>query len=451
MVWRRIRSPVYLLTWCLPLAAAAVLALALWPVYRESIGQLDQQVREAIAEEIQGLDEHYHEKGIQALEDAIVSRIRAPADPDAVYLLAESDGTVLVGNLRSWPRALAPRERPWFSVPQADGRELEGRVFELFDGRLLLVGRRSPLRRIDQHLRRQLWSATILGLVACGAIGLFAILLFRARISKMAARVDAIESGDLSQRLPLSGTGDELDQLARRFNAAFDRIGTLIDGSRHISSAIAHDMRRPVASLRNELDELSRDARLDAPSRERVLQAIERIDEMLATFAALLRLARIEAGSFGPKHESLDLRAVMQDAVDLYEALAISKGTSIDARLEPVSIAGDRDLMFQVLQNLLENALRHGGGRIDVQLLAGPPARITIRDHGSGVPIEALPRLFERFYRVDEARTSSGFGIGLALVKAIVELHGGRVSARNCEPGLAVEIELPHHANRDYS
>ncbi len=446
MAWRRIRSPVYLLTWCLPLAAAAVLALALWPVYRESVDDLDKQVREAIAEEIQGLDEHYHEKGVEALVETIELRVRAPADPDAVYLLTDADGKVLAGNLKSWPIGVPQREHPWFSVPQPDGLELEGRVFELYDDRVLLVGRRSPLRRIDQHLRAQLWSATILGLIACGAIGTVAILLFRWRISKMAARVDAIESGDLTQRLPLSGTGDELDQLARRFNSAFDRIATLVDGTRHISSAIAHDMRRPVASLRNELDELSRDSRLDAASRERVNQAIERIDEMLATFSALLRLARIEAGSFGPRHDSVDLCALSQDAVDLYEAVAVERGMHIVAQLRPAVVTGDRDLLFQVAQNLLENAVRHGSGQIDVDLHTNTGASLIVRDHGPGVPPDALPHLFERFYRVDMARTSSGFGIGLALVKAIVELHGGRVRARNAEPGLAIEVELPRSA-----
>jgi signal transduction histidine kinase len=429
------------------LAAAAVLALALWPVYRESVDDLDKQVREAIAEEIQGLDEHYHEKGVEALVETIELRVRAPADPDAVYLLTDADGKVLAGNLKSWPIGVPQREHPWFSVPQPDGLELEGRVFELYDDRVLLVGRRSPLRRIDQHLRAQLWSATILGLIACGAIGTVAILLFRWRISKMAARVDAIESGDLTQRLPLSGTGDELDQLARRFNSAFDRIATLVDGTRHISSAIAHDMRRPVASLRNELDELSRDSRLDAASREaRVNQAIERIDEMLATFSALLRLARIEAGSFGPRHDSVDLCALSQDAVDLYEAVAVERGMHIVAQLRPAVVTGDRDLLFQVAQNLLENAVRHGSGQIDVDLHTNTGASLIVRDHGPGVPPDALPHLFERFYRVDMARTSSGFGIGLALVKAIVELHGGRVRARNAEPGLAIEVELPRSA-----
>lgn len=443
MAWRRIRSPVYLLSWCLPLAAAAVLALALWPVYRESVDDLDKQVREAIAEEIQGLDVHYHEKGVEALTETIELRVRAPADPDAVYLLSDADGKMLAGNLRAWPFGVPQRETPWFSVPQPDSLELEGRVFELQGDRLLLVGRRSPLRRIDQHLRAQLWSATIFGLIACGAIGMIAILLFRWRISKMATRVDAIESGDLTQRLPLSGTGDELDQLARRFNSAFDRISTLVDGARHISSAIAHDMRRPVASLRNELDELSRDSRLDAASRERVNQAIERIDEMLATFSALLRLARIEAGSFGPRRDSVDLRAVWQDAVDLYEAVAVERGMHIVANLQAAMVIGDRDLLFQIAQNLLENAVRHGSGQIDVGLRADARAHLTVRDHGPGVPPDALPHLFERFYRVDMARTSSGFGIGLALVKAIVELHGGCVSARNAEPGLAIEVELP--------
>jgi signal transduction histidine kinase len=205
-------------------------------------------------------------------------------------------------------------------------------------------------------------------------------------------------------------------------------------------------MRRPVASLRNELDELSRDSRLDAASRERVNQAIERIDEMLVTFSALLRLARIEAGSFGPRHDSVDLCALWQDAVDLYEAVAVERGMHIVAQLRPAVVTGDRDLLFQVAQNLLENAVRHGSGQIDVDLHTNTGAGVIVRDHGPGVPPDALPHLFERFYRVDMARTSSGFGIGLALVKAIVELHGGRVRARNAEPGLAIEVELPRSA-----
>ena len=242
----------------------------------------------------------------------------------------------------------------------------------------------------------------------------------------------------------MSTRGDELDLLAQRFNSAFDEIERLVDAAKHVSSAIAHDMRRPLIALRNALDEARRDRASDPALAARLEKLRGQTDELLRTFAALLSLARIEAGAAMPAREMLDLAAIAGDAIELYEAVAEAEGRSLCGELRPARVRGDRDLLFQVCQNLIENALAHGAGDILVTVaLEADEVALQVSDQGRGVSDEALPRLFERFFRGDAARSAQGAGIGLALVKGIAEAHGGRVSARRRAEGFEVGVILP--------
>lgn len=179
--------------------------------------------------------------------------------------------------------------------------------------------------------------------------------------------------------------------------------------------------------------------------RERLEGLGAQTDALLRTFAALLSLARIEAGALGATWQPVDLADLAADAIELYEPLVAAEGRKLVGTLAHATVCGDRDLLFQVLQNLIENALKHGAGTIALELATDDAdVVLRVRDHGAGVPGAALPRLFERFFRLDESRSAAdGAGVGLALVRGIVEAHGGRVSACNAGPGLAVEVVLP--------
>lgn len=440
-----IRSPFFRLALAMPLAIGAIVAAVFYPLYRQAEEHIRQEVHAAIEQEILALDDNLHEKGLAGLVEELQERSASPLDPDAVYCLAAPDGRLLAGNLPAWPAGLAPQDEAWFRVRDADGANLEGKVFVLFGGERLLVGRRSPLAPFRESMTTRLWWSGALTILATAVIvGAFMRQLHR-RLQRMAGEARSIQRGHLSRRLSVSPRGDELDALAIRFNLAFDEIERLMEATRHVSSALAHDMRRPLIHLRNTLEAELAGLPPTTPLAGRLNTLVAHTDDLLATFSALLRLARLESGTWEIRRRPCALAEVAGDAVDLYAAQAEQQGRSITLDGGPVNLEGDRDLLFQLFQNLLENALRHGAGAVRVSLgQTGSEVRLQVRDHGPGVPAEALPRLFERFYQTDPSRSDeTGSGIGLALVKGIAEAHGGRVAAENADPGLTVTVWLP--------
>lgn len=442
-----LRSPLARLTWQVPLLIVFILGLVLVPTYNDAVNDIKSEVRSAISEEILGLFEVYREQGLDGLTRGVEARNRISLDESAVYLLSTADGKRLAGDDIEWPAHVPLRNDKWFDVTEPNDDTLVGKVFILQDNVRLLVAQRSPLKKFRRDLRSRLTLAGTLAFLGSLLLGAWTLGRYRQRLQRIEVKARTILSGNLSLRLQLDGQQDELDELAGEFNQAFAEIEKLMDATRHVSSAIAHDMRRPIAAIRYRLEELSRRTDLPAEVQERIAELLQQTDESLNTFAALLRLARLESGSYGPKREAVNLQALLAEVVDTYEPVAAVNQMQLTADYGAVGdtkVIGDWNLLFQGLQNLLDNAIHYGRERIEIALRRqGGRAVITIRDYGPGVEETALPRLFERFYRADSARTEGGSGIGLALVRAIADLHGGQVSAANAHPGLAVTISLP--------
>jgi signal transduction histidine kinase len=254
-------------------------------------------------------------------------------------------------------------------------------------------------------------------------------------------------AGDLSQRIPIRGNGDELDQLAGNLNSMIDEIERLMDGIRHVSDNIAHDLRTPLTRLRNRLEQLQVDLEDSSPYREQVEQGIAEADQLLATFAALLRIARIEAGGHNSKFETVDLAALVSDAAELYEALAEEKRLHLTTQIDAsISLDGDRDLLFQALINLLDNAIKYtpAGGAVSLELKrCGTTADIVVSDTGSGIAEAERGKVGQRFYRLESSRSTPGSGLGLSLVKAVARLHRAELLLADNAPGLKATLRLP--------
>ncbi|MFA9441385.1 ATP-binding protein [Uliginosibacterium sp. sgz301328] len=437
------RSPFFRFAAVLPVCIAIIIALLFVPIYQEARDDIRQQVASAIRLEIVNLEEDFHEGGMAALVDVIERRVAAPVDRDAVYYLADANGGKITGNIDAWPDDVRPIDDSEFRARESDGHTLTGHVFVLYDGVRLLVARRSPLATFRAHILRQLAVAGALATLLSALIAWLFAGRVRRRLTLLAQGADLVQQGELSHRLPVSVRGDEIDQLAARFNAAFERIEQLMEASREVSSAIAHDMRRPLTRLRNEIESL-RDAGSGMPN-ERVESLLAQTDDVLRTFAALLRLARLESGSLAAERRPVEVADVVGDVVDLFEPVAEAQGRALNLSGRAAVVLGDRELLFQALTNLIDNALRYGAGDIDVELSSTVDANvISVRDHGEGVPEATLSRLFERFYRVDTSRADDqGSGVGLTLVRAIAQFHGGSASVANASPGLRVTLTLP--------
>jgi signal transduction histidine kinase len=426
--------------------SAAALAAFLW---WSTAGVLERQTDAAIETDAQGLADHYSEGGLPALVETIRQRVDTDVDDDAVYLLADPNYRSLAGNLDAWPHALAlESDRVELRViREGMGTLMLVHRYELSAGYHLLVGRDVEAKSRLQRLMADamIWAAGIA--IGLGTFGALAVRgLFRATLADVAATATAVSAGDLSRRVRVTGQGDEFDLLAETINDMLDRIERLMDGVRQVSNAIAHDLRTPITRARVRLE----DAAAHAAGPDELRAAIERaeadLDGVVAVFQALLRIAEIEAGARRSAFAPFDAAPMLQDVAELYEAVAEEKGQTFVADLPPYLPAfGDRDMVQQAVANLLDNALKFSpeDGRITLTADSeGSMLRITVADHGPGIPEEDRARAIERFFRGEQARSTPGSGLGLALVQAVATLHGGGLSLEDNAPGLRAVMRL---------
>jgi signal transduction histidine kinase len=260
-----------------------------------------------------------------------------------------------------------------------------------------------------------------------------------------------IMNGHLSLRIPTRGTEDDFDQLAENLNQMLDRIVYLMEGIRHVSDSIAHDLRTPLTRLRNQLENTLIAVDNDE-AREQVGRAVAEADQLLATFNALLRIARLETRGNSADMKVVSLDELVSDACELYEALAEDKEQSFAQSLEPdVMIEGDRDLLFQMISNLIDNAIKYTPEHGLIQVVVrrdGAGAVFEVQDSGIGIPDDEKGQVFQRFYRVGKSRSLPGNGLGLSLVSAVAEIHQGQIQLSDTyegeeSPGLTVTVRMP--------
>jgi signal transduction histidine kinase len=434
------------------LFAGSVLIL-LGFIYWSTVTYMSDQTDATIRAEITGLAEQYRQRGLNGLEKTITERMERDPDGSSVYLIASPSRQPLAGNLSPWPEA-TPGPDGWldfeFHDTRAGGRvfQARARAFVLQDGLQLLVGRDTRELKATQQLitRALLWGIAItLALALLGGVIMSRSMLRRIEVINQASR--HIMAGDLSQRIPIRGSGDELDQLAGNLNRMIDEIERLMDGIRHVSDNIAHDLRTPLTRMRNRLEQLQIDLDDGSPHQVQVEQGISDADQLLTTFAALLRIARIEAGGHAATFESVDLSALVHDAAELYEALAEEKQLRFSIQADAsISLDGDRDLLFQALINLLDNAVKYtpAGGKVSLQLKrSGKTADISVSDTGIGIAEDERDKVGQRFYRLESSRSTPGSGLGLSLVKAVARLHHAKLVLTDNAPGLKATLCLP--------
>lgn len=428
--------------------------------YHFTASAMTAQVDATIDNEINLLAARYERGGVEGLAQLIAARVRrqqAQATGEWIYLLTTAAFRPLVGNLNQWPRsATADAGRIEFDLlvdSNSGERHLaRARIFDLRGNYRLLVGQdvkqlTEAKRRIVQALT---WGSAIMLVLAFAGGSVMSRRAVR-KIERINQTARSIMSGDLSRRVPLTSDQDDFDQVAENLNRMLDRIQRLMEDIRRVSDNIAHDLRTPLARLRQRLEQARNDAGVGADSTGHLEHAIREADSLLSTFNALLRIARIEAGQVASEFTVVDVSGLVRDAAEFYEPLAEEKRQVLETAVEPgVEARGDRDLMFQALANVIENALKYAPPQSVIRVSMArlrADAVLTVADHGPGIPPELRERVFRRFFRLDQSRSSSGNGLGLSLVQAAVELHGGTVELEDNHPGLKVIIQLPLGGN----
>ena len=438
-------TAVYLALFMLSTLALGVMVYV--SVRREILAEFDDR----IVEEADALNGVFVREGRDRL--AAIIGARGAGGGSFGYGLQGPDGKRLAGELAFPAGAGQAGPARWFEMqesergepPEAKPEVVRALATRLADGSTLIVG--DEQGRVDEALHGIL-SAFGWGIgatVALGIVGgLWLSAQFLSRIDAMRLTAKGIMAGAWSRRIPLSPIDDDLAALARTFNRLFDRVEKLMLANKHVSADIAHDLRKPLASILRGLEAArGRDATSDGPRRA-IDRAIAEIEGVLDTFGALLRIGQIEAGVRRAAFKPLDLAEIARETAEAFRPAAEDEGKAIVVAFSSaLPMPGDKELLTQMIANLLDNALRHTPAGVQIEVAGGRTTRgvrLSIADNGPGVGADELNSIFERFYRGDPARASGGSGLGLSLVDAIAELHELECSASDNHPGLRITL-----------
>ena len=434
--------------------------------YLAATSEMRGIVRSSISEDMAAFRMAIRDGGAQGLEAAVQERSENAPD-DRFFLLLGPDGKRLEGNLspQLWKAGIADRRLGDGDVEASADLKLaasqnpdnEVRLLSLGEtmgGYSVLSGRNAHILDETQEiiLSALLWGCLATTLMAL--VGGYIVSIGPSRrVDEIAATTRQIVSGRLDLRLPVSGRRDELDRLAGDINGMLAKIEVLMSSLKQVSTDIAHDLRTPLARLRQRLESVRRQPRVTAEYELAIDGAIEETDATIETFNALLRISQIEAGARKARFEPIDLSVLLEKLADVYTEVAADEGHRFDCAITPaIHVFGDGELLTQMVANVLENAINHCPGSVRIAMALDDEkgiAVLSIADNGPGIPLDERDKVFRRLYRLDRSRTTPGSGLGLSMVAAIAELHGARVEALDNNPGLLMRITFETLANSD--
>jgi signal transduction histidine kinase len=450
-------SAIYLLLF------AVCAAFLVFYVSSMSEGLLQQQMREAVAQETEQIERVFDNNGMNGLLRTLERRARQPGAN--LYIIASPTGEVLAGNVAAIQPGVLDNEG-WTETPfryQRYQEEARGsnrpmayaQVTFLSNGLRVLVGRDLGEPENFRKLVRQALMVA-LGVMGVGALAIWYLIGRNAlkRMDRMSDASQRIMAGDLSQRLPTSGSGDEFDRLSESLNTMLGRIEKLNEGLKQVSDNIAHDLKTPLTRLRNKA-EAALAGNEKADHRVALEEMIGESDQLIRTFNALLMISRVEAGQAPAEMSAIDISGIAHDSAELYEPVAEDCGLKLVTEIaDGVEIKGNRELVGQALGNLIDNAIKYAEGSDDPEIRVSLVRRegdvvLSVADSGAGVPDDKRDEVVKRFVRLDASRSKPGTGLGLSLVGAVMEMHHGRLELDTTHPerennrGLTVRMVFP--------
>lgn len=391
---------------------------------------------------------------LEHLAQSVRDAAEVHSDHPDIILLTDAAGGFVAGNIQS-----APKFDGWRRLTHADlvvrgtwphdDIHVLGRWTVVKHGNLFVGGDTEDIEE-TQHLLLMglLWSlglTTLLALTAGVLLGLRA----QGRIDAMGTALSAVAKGDLTRRVILRRSRDDLDGVARQINAALDRLQVLFESVQQSAADIAHELRTPLGRLRQRLDTARSRAQNTSDYAAAIDASLGDIDSIADTFEALLSINQIESGSARAAFVEVDLAAIAETVFEAYGAVAEDQGQLL-VRVLPAGgtarILGNTALLTRMLANLVENAIRHcpRGAQIAIELTGNAAGALilTVRDTGPGIPAAERERVLDRFYRLEKSRSTPGSGLGLAIVAAIARLHEARIALGDNQPGLVVSIQF---------
>jgi signal transduction histidine kinase len=418
---------------------------------------LTSQTKAAITQEVEVLSQVYQRAGIAGLVRAIDRRSRVPGAN--LYLITDQSGVVLAGNVAQID-PLIMRNEGWSRQPfeylrfAGDGVEPAhqalAQVFVLPNQMRILVGRDlGEPERFRQIVQRSLTLA--LAMMGLGALLIWFFVGRHAlrRIDGVSLASQRIMAGDLTGRLPVTGSGDEFDRLSGNLNQMLGKIAELNEGLKQVSDNIAHDLKTPLTRLRNRAEAALSTRQTTAEYKSALEDMIAQSDQLIRTFNAILMISRLEAGYSSERVEEIDLNALARDVAELYEPLAEDAGATLTfSGGELLKVQGNRELLSQTLSNIVDNAIKYSASaakpeiKVETGSIANMPY-VRVCDNGPGIAEEDLERVTERFVRLEKSRNAPGSGLGLSLAKAVMKQHKGELRLGSDGQGLVVDLMFP--------
>jgi signal transduction histidine kinase len=443
------------------LFAASLLGYFAWNTRR----LITEQITTAVDAEIAEVSGIYNRRGLRPLVGTVQSRGLRPGAN--LYLITTETGQAIAGNVGSlMPGVMATNgwtETAYRLIDEQDTANHRAlvHVTQLEGGFRLLIGRDLEERRRLFGIIAQAaqWSLLVVIVLGIGG-GIFVARRVLRRIDAMTGTAQRIMAGDLTGRLPVGRSGDELDRLAENLNVMLERIEALMMGLKEVSDNIAHDLKTPLTRLRNRAEEALAKSGCEADYRAALERTIEESDGLIRTFNALLMIARAESGQARGNMDDFDAADVAGGIHELYEPLAEDDGMTLRLKTAPALLHGNRELIGQALANLVENAIKYGkpaaaslpqGSVVTLdsrQILIearreGDLVLLSVTDHGPGIPDADRKHAVERFVRLDTSRSQPGSGLGLSLASAVATLHGGELRLGDARPGLVATLAIP--------
>ncbi|WP_221722272.1 HAMP domain-containing sensor histidine kinase [Ochrobactrum sp. SFR4] len=427
-----------------------------------SVNFLTAQTQKALLDEVTSVTQSYERGGIPLLVRTIDRRSRQPGA--FLYLISDPAGRILSGNVESLEPGVLDisgmSDRPFTYMRYGEQGSAEKHkaiaiVFAIPNGMRVLIGRDlSEPELFRDIMRRALVLA--LGIMAIGAFLIWYFVGRRAllRLKQVSSSSQRIMAGDLGERLPVSGSGDEFDRLSINLNAMLGRIEELNDGLKHVSDNIAHDLKTPLTRLRNKAEATLSGQKDNTEYRVALEDIIAESDQLILTFNAILMISRLEAGYSSENMEVLPVNPILHDVAELYEPVAEDAGLELVVEAgADISLRINRELVGQTISNLIDNAIKYspvadesGENRTKITVAMkkeGDQVLISVADQGAGIPEAMREQATERFVRLEESRTQPGSGLGLSLAKAVMKLHGGSLMLEDNSPGLRVVLAFP--------
>ncbi|MBZ7927263.1 sensor histidine kinase [Ensifer adhaerens] len=428
-------------------------------IYWRLTSELEERIKLRILDNRDALVAIDSSDGFNEVSEVVKHEAASRRPIGTILLLVDRTGTFVAGNV-----AGIPDFRNWRILQEADLARMNGERnpddsyyaswTPLSSGKLLVGASIADLRVVQSTLLGGLfWELAALVLLAT-ASGTLIARRAQTQIEAISWVLAAFADGKLQERVARRYSGDDLDRVAEQINGTLDHLQRLIERVDRSSTDIAHDLKRPMGRLRQRLDVARRTATSLSEFQEQVSTSLVELDTIVETFEALLRIAQIEAGARKQLFRATDLKDLLTEIAEIYRPVAEDAGDALVMSLpsRQTFVNGDSELLMQLFVNLIENAIRHCPARTTIRMTLdasqmGPS--VIVSDDGPGIPSHEREKVFHRLYRLEKSRSTPGSGLGLSLVAAIAELHGGKVALSDNSPGLVIRIDFPRLASSE--